>query len=217
MPEVPRNAPAIRMPRIPRNRKGKEMNYYIVVDAETKTTAEEVGGWGKKHLMEASVAVAWHSGFKEFIVFRESALQDLAELMVEAPLVVGFNTIDFDCVVLQKYAPKGIDLIKDCKHFDVLHEYKKVTGGKRCKATDAANACLGTKKSADGLAAVRWWKQGKIEYIIDYCKDDVALERDLYLHVARGRPITCYGRTVFLRNVPEPPGGFEIEKEVTAS
>jgi DEAD/DEAH box helicase domain-containing protein len=41
---------------------------------------------------------------------------------------------------------------------------------------------LNKKKSADGLQALRWWKQGKIREIIEYCKTDVAITRDLFLY-----------------------------------
>jgi len=29
--------------------------------------------------------------------------------------------------------------------------------------------------------ALKWWKEGKIRKIIDYCRADVAITRDLYL------------------------------------
>jgi DEAD/DEAH box helicase domain-containing protein len=44
-----------------------------------------------------------------------------------------------------------------------------------------ARVNLKIKKSADGLQALRWWKQGRISEIIDYCKHDVAITRDLFI------------------------------------
>ncbi|MCK4767231.1 MAG: hypothetical protein KAS28_02510, partial [Desulfobacula sp.] len=37
-------------------------------------------------------------------------------------------------------------------------------------------------KSADGLMALKWWEQGRIDKIIEYCKQDVKVTRDLYLY-----------------------------------
>jgi DEAD/DEAH box helicase domain-containing protein len=38
----------------------------------------------------------------------------------------------------------------------------------------------GSEKSADGLQALRWWKEGRIDEIINYCKMDVKITRDLF-------------------------------------
>ncbi|MFW5908914.1 MAG: hypothetical protein ACOCR8_04675, partial [Desulfosalsimonas sp.] len=44
-----------------------------------------------------------------------------------------------------------------------------------------ARVNLGEPKSADGLQALRWWKEGRIEEIITYCKKDVEITRNLFL------------------------------------
>jgi DEAD/DEAH box helicase domain-containing protein len=43
-----------------------------------------------------------------------------------------------------------------------------------------AQETLNSSKTADGLQALRWWKQGRIRDIIDYCTMDVKLTRDLF-------------------------------------
>jgi ATP-dependent helicase YprA (DUF1998 family) len=43
-----------------------------------------------------------------------------------------------------------------------------------------ASATLGAHKTADGLQALQWWKQGKILEIITYCRQDVKITGDLY-------------------------------------
>jgi DEAD/DEAH box helicase domain-containing protein len=43
-----------------------------------------------------------------------------------------------------------------------------------------AAATLAMTKSADGLQAVRWYKQGRIQEILDYCQQDVEVTRKLY-------------------------------------
>ena len=43
-------------------------------------------------------------------------------------------------------------------------------------------ATLEAPKSADGLQALRWWKEGKMDEIAAYCRMDVDLTRRLYLY-----------------------------------
>ena len=52
--------------------------------------------------------------------------------------------------------------------------------GYRIKLDDVAAATIGTKKSAHGLLAVQWWKEGKVQEIIDYCQQDVKVTREVY-------------------------------------
>jgi DEAD/DEAH box helicase domain-containing protein len=53
--------------------------------------------------------------------------------------------------------------------------------GFRLSLNHLANATLGAQKSADGLMALTWWQEGRISQIIDYCREDVRITRDLYL------------------------------------
>jgi DEAD/DEAH box helicase domain-containing protein len=44
----------------------------------------------------------------------------------------------------------------------------------------AEHSLGGAEKSADGLLAVKWWREGKYEQVIDYCRQDVQLTHDLW-------------------------------------
>ena len=48
------------------------------------------------------------------------------------------------------------------------------------KLESIARGTLGVGKFADGLQAVQWWKEGKIEKIIEYCIQDVKVTRDVF-------------------------------------
>ena len=52
--------------------------------------------------------------------------------------------------------------------------------GHRLSLNALAQATLSADKSADGLQAVTWYREGKIQELIAYCKDDVDLTRRLY-------------------------------------
>ncbi|MCI0476423.1 MAG: hypothetical protein L0Y55_09265, partial [Anaerolineales bacterium] len=43
-----------------------------------------------------------------------------------------------------------------------------------------AGATLGASKSADGLLAIQWFREGKIDQLIAYCRDDVAITKQLF-------------------------------------
>ena len=48
------------------------------------------------------------------------------------------------------------------------------------KLESIARPTLGTGKSADGLQALKWYKEGKLDKIVEYCKVDVEVTRDLH-------------------------------------
>ncbi|MFH0824747.1 MAG: hypothetical protein V2B18_18495, partial [Pseudomonadota bacterium] len=41
---------------------------------------------------------------------------------------------------------------------------------------------LGSKKSGDGLMSVKWFREGRMDLVEEYCRKDVALTLDLYRH-----------------------------------
>ena len=65
------------------------------------------------------------------------------------------------------------------KSVDLLKEVKNVLG-RRLKLDNMAEATLGKKKSGSGLEAVKWWAEGQIEKVRDYCIDDVRITKELY-------------------------------------
>nr|MDJ0815272.1 hypothetical protein [Desulfobacterales bacterium] len=43
-----------------------------------------------------------------------------------------------------------------------------------------ATQTLGAGKTADGLQALQWWQEGRILEVIQYCRRDVKITRELY-------------------------------------
>jgi DEAD/DEAH box helicase domain-containing protein len=62
---------------------------------------------------------------------------------------------------------------------DLLKEIKE-SSGSRYKLNDIAHATLQTSKSADGLQALRWYEEGKIDEIKKYCEQDVKVTKEIY-------------------------------------
>ena len=147
-------------------------------DLETQKSADDVGGWGNIHKMKLAVGVVWDSIDQDYFVYEEKDAKTLVEKLRTADLVIGFNVIGFDYTVLQPYS--DFDL-QEINTFDMLVDVKKLLNF-RLSLNHLAQHTLDAKKSADGLISLQWYKEGKIDKIIHYCKQDVEITRDLYLY-----------------------------------
>jgi len=159
---------------------GQEETEYKILffDLETQKLAQEVGGWKNCHLMRISVAVIYDSIEKKFFSFTEENIDEMVNRFKEADLIVGFNVKGFDYKVLGAYT--SINLF-DLPTFDILEDvYKKL--GFRLGLDNLAKETVNHGKSADGLKAVEWFRQGDMDSIIKYCTQDVAATRDLFYH-----------------------------------
>ena len=153
---------------------GLRVQYF---DLETQKSADDVGGWGNIHKMGLAVGVVWDSLDQEFFTYEEKDASQLVDKLRTADLAVGFNIIGFDYTVLQPYS--DFDL-QEINTFDMLVDVKKQLGF-RLSLNHLAQNTLNAKKSADGLVSLQWYKEGKMDKIIQYCKQDVEITRDLFL------------------------------------
>jgi DEAD/DEAH box helicase domain-containing protein len=142
----------------------------VYSDLETQRTANDVGGWGNKDKMGMSIGCTFSTKTGQYHIFPESGVQALIDQLRRADLVVGFNHINFDYAVLMGYTV--LDLQEQLLSFDIMVDLEKKLGH-RLKLEAVASATLGTGKTADGLDAIRWWQQGKIAEIAEYCCYDV--------------------------------------------
>ncbi|OHB22745.1 MAG: hypothetical protein A2939_04015 [Parcubacteria group bacterium RIFCSPLOWO2_01_FULL_48_18] len=148
----------------------------IVLDIETKNSFADVGGREYVSALEVSLVGAYSYNRDEYFCFGETQLNDLAEVLRGAGLVVGFALQRFDFPVLAKYMP--FDIFK-LKHLDILEEIEGGMG-RRIGLGVLAEANLGMKKTGHGLESIELYKQGKLEELKDYCLNDVKLTKELY-------------------------------------
>ena len=94
----------------------------------------------------------------------------------QADTIIGFNLIHFDYRVLKLYTAKDFSQLKTIDM--LLHIRDRL--GFRVSLDSLARSTLGTSKSADGLQAIRWYRDGKMDELISYCKDDVEITYRLY-------------------------------------
>ena len=153
----------------------------LYFDLETQKSAEDVGGWDYAKLMGLAVGVVWDSLEGEFFGYEEHEATQLVKKLKTADLVIGFNVIKFDYEVLKPYARKAGVTLKEINTFDML-DYIKDKLNHRLSLNHLAENTLNTKKSADVLVSLQWYKEGEIEKIVDYCKQDVKVTRDLFLY-----------------------------------
>ncbi|KPA11610.1 DEAD/DEAH box helicase [Candidatus Magnetomorum sp. HK-1] len=152
--------------------------FYGVLDIETQRSAKDVGGWHLANKMGISCAVLYNSATNSYETYLDNQIEKLIQVMSKMELIVGFNIKRFDYMVLSGY------IKMDYQKFPTLdlleHVHKRL--GYRLSLDHLGEITLGTQKSADGLQALLWWKQGKIKEIIEYCKKDVQLTKNLYVY-----------------------------------
>jgi DEAD/DEAH box helicase domain-containing protein len=161
----------------PRPKPDPETHDIVTWDLETQFLADEVGGWDNKAAMKISVAVLYSSKAKEFRHYTEGQIPQMIVRLKQADLVVGFNNKNFDNAVLAAYP--GGEAVAGLPTLDLLEEVSRSLG-RRLKLDSLAQTTLGKPKTADGLMAVQWWREGRLKELLDYCQADVAITRDLW-------------------------------------
>lgn len=171
----------------------------IVFDVETKKEFAEVGGYRNAHLLGVSVVGVYTYADNQFKAYEENELAELEKAMAEAELIIGFNIKHFDYQVLQPYF-KNLNLAA-APSLDLMEKLEEVLGFR--PGLDAlAKSTLGAQKTSHGLEALKWFREGKIQQIKDYCLQDVKLTRDLYEYGLNHGSLMFESRTDGLKAIP---------------
>ena len=152
----------------------------LVLDVETQYLSEEVrGGWNAVEKFLIALVVTWDQQHDLRVWYEEDAGRLLQELE-KFDIIVTFNGERFDFTVLSHYGPvEGL-----------YHKSKDMLAllsgqlGFRVKLDSVARATLGRGKTGTGTECVNWWRSGdpiQRQKVVDYCKMDVELTRDIYL------------------------------------
>ena len=174
------------------------MTNTLFFDLETQKTFDDVGGRHNTRQLGLSVGVTYSTADQDYHVYTEGDVKDLVQDLSQADLVVGFNVLRFDYEVLRAYSDHPFTQIPTVDMLD--HVYRAL--GFRVSLDSLASATLSAKKSADGLAAVRWYKTGQIDKIIKYCKQDVKVTKDLYEFGQKNGYVQFLDRSCRLKKVP---------------
>lgn len=169
---------------------------HIVVDVEIQKTIEETpGGWESTDKLGVAVACVWEYQTQRMRVYGPDDVQELRHRLIIAQRISGFNIWKFDFPVIfglpgrervEYLRGKTDDMLRriwQAKNLDP-DNFDKVTHGGVGLDAITSNT-LSASKIGYGGDAPKWYQAGLIQKVVNYCADDVALERDLTDFVER--------------------------------
>lgn len=155
---------------------------FVYFDLETRRSANDVGGWDRKADMGMSVGVTFSTARNGYVIYDESTVQELIDELCSADLVVGFNHVSFDYEVLMGYTI--LDLPHRTRNLDLMVDLEQ-TLQHRPKLDAVAGETLGESKTAVGTDAIKWWQEGRIMDIAEYCCFDVKVTKLVHEYGAK--------------------------------
>ncbi|HEY1173424.1 MAG TPA: ribonuclease H-like domain-containing protein [Verrucomicrobiae bacterium] len=161
------------------------MKNIVYFDLETQKSAEEVGGWNNIRDMRMSVGVTYSTARGDYRIYGEKEVNELIKELMRADLVVGFNNLRFDYEVLHGYTVMDL---KQIPTLDMLVDLQKALQH-RLSLDSVAHASLGVEKTAEGLQAIKWFREGKMMEIAEYCCYDVKITKLVHEYGASNKQV----------------------------
>lgn len=146
----------------------------VTFDIETSNWFSEVGGNDPADLSIALVGV--HDSETGYASFLEHELPQLWRVLEQTDVLVGWNSDHFDIPLLNKYYPGDL---KQIRSLDLMNEIY-ISIGRRLKLDAVAEGTLGQKKIGTGGQSIRWWRDGDVEKVREYCLKDVELTKRIF-------------------------------------
>lgn len=166
------------------------MKNIVYFDLETQRSADEVGGWSHISRMGMSVGVTYSTHRGGYQIYGEKQVGDLIRELQRADLIVGFNNLRFDYEVLHGYTP--LDL-RQLPTLDMMVDLQEKLQH-RLSLDAIATATFGVEKTAEGMQAIQWFREGKLMEIAEYCCYDVKLTRLVHEYGAANRHLYYHNR-----------------------
>lgn len=161
------------------------MKNIVYFDLETQKSADEVGGWNNIRDMRMSLGVTYSTVRGGYHIYGEKQVDDLVEELRRADLVVGFNNLGFDYEVLHGYTILDLTQLPT---LDMMVELRR-TIPHRLSLDSIAHGTMGLGKTSDGLQALRWFKEGRLLDIAEYCCFDVKITRLVHEYGAQHKQL----------------------------
>jgi DEAD/DEAH box helicase domain-containing protein len=160
------------------------MMRYVVFDLETQNTFHDVGS-NEPADLDISVGSAYDSGTDTYTTVTIDEIHKLWPIFEQAEVLVGYNSDHFDIPLLNKYYPGNLAQIKSIDLMAAIQQ----SLGRRIRLDDVAQATLGMRKSAHGLMAIKWWREGDIDSIKKYCVQDVKVTKKLFEYMREHKKV----------------------------
>lgn len=148
---------------------------YVVFDLETQNIFSDVES-NDPAALDISVGSFYDQGTDSYTTVTVDELEQAWPIIERADVLVGYNSNHFDIPLLNKYYPGDL---RDIASIDLLEEIR-LSLGRRLRLDSVAEATVGARKSAHGLQAVRWWREGKIKEVKKYCEQDVRVTKQVF-------------------------------------
>ncbi len=166
------------------------MKNLVYFDLETQKSAEQVGGWDQISRMGLSVGVTFSTARGGYAIYGEAHVGELLADLQRADLVIGFNILRFDYEVLHGYTP--LDL-RQLPTLDLMVDLQ-TTLQHRLSLDAIATATFGLEKTADGMQALDWFREGRLLDIAEYCCYDVKLTKLVHEYGQHHRQLHYHNR-----------------------
>lgn len=189
----------------------------VIYDLEIKKPIEECSrGWASHDEMGISVGCAFDYRQMKYRVFMDDNIIQLVDRLNEPDtLVVAFNHINFDNILLRAV---GLPLKEDAElnNYDMLLVSREGSGcndkfAKGFKLDDHLHKLNLPVKTANGANAPIMYKEGRLGELVDYCLNDVTVERYLFENMIKNEKTACmYAadsydiRLPIFKDIPKP-------------
>lgn len=167
----------------------------VYFDLETQKSAQEVGGWDKVSEMRMSIGVTYSTARGSYAIYHEKDVDQLIQELQRADWVIGFNILRFDYTVLMPYTLFDFSQVPT---LDLMTDLEPLVGH-RLGLDAIAEASLGFNKTAEGQDALKWWKEGKLLEIAEYCCYDVKLTRLVHEYGVKNGKISFISKKTHLK------------------
>jgi len=199
---------------------------HVVVDVEIQKCIEDLPrGWDQTEDMGVAVACLWEYQTQRMRVYGPDDMLALRERLLKADRISGYNIFNFDypvvwginksdwlklpsiCLEMPASTPslksvlakKTNDLLRRIWQAQGFDPDKWQSGMGGIKLDDIAGATIGARKIGNGADAPKWFQAGQIQKVVNYCADDVAIERDLTDFVDRYGFVIHKSKQLFLK------------------
>ena len=136
---------------------------------------EYCAGFEDFNNMGVAVLCCYTYADDRYHVFGECELDDFQALLKQNRVIIGYNSINFDCKLLAAHDVE----IQPERNYDLMREVSLVTGAKFLKLDALAEANGAGKKTESGALAPILWQRGEHTRVINYCLNDVRITKSL--------------------------------------
>lgn len=183
----------------------------VIVDVETQQTFREVGGFHPEKL-NISVVSLFDYATNQFYCFEEHEISKLFPFLENASSIIGFNIVDFDLPVINRYY---VGKLNQFPTLDLLDDVQQSLGF-RIALDDLIRETLGVKKQGHGLLAIEYFKNKELDKLKAYCQSDVELTKNLYEYGKQHSKV-FYNTATGRREIPVSWGKSESVAEASVN